>query len=239
MSAPGGRDGASLLEATVAAALAGVLLAGLAVLLADLGRLAGLRDATAAAAETGRVAAHVIGAEAGHLVPGDLVAAGDSLVLRAVRGVGIVCAAEASGGIVRWSGMRDPAPARDSLLVLGAHGEQSLPLLDAARAEVTCDSTAPAWSLSGGQPLPAGSVVLVFERGHYFLSGRALRFRAGAAGRQPLTEENVERGAGFALRAAVGRLDVSLPIGALPAAALPLADSGGFALTLQRPDSLP
>ena len=50
-------------------------------------------------------------------------------------------------------------------------------------------------TIAGVLLLVAGGAALVFESGTYYLSQRALRYRAGAEGRQPLTEE-VMRDAG-------------------------------------------
>ena len=42
----------------------------------------------------------------------------------------------------------------------------------------------------------------VFERGSYHLEDRAIRYRAGDGGRQPLSEERLESGSAFLASAA-------------------------------------
>jgi hypothetical protein len=63
--------------------------------------------------------------------------------------------------------------------------------MESAEAPAACTALAGEiimeWRL-GVNPPPA-SALLTFESGSYHLSGRALRYRIGSAGRQPLTSE--------------------------------------------------
>jgi hypothetical protein len=77
------------------------------------------------------------------------------------------------------------------VLVVGTALTSALILLDSGPATASCPALAGEsilqWRLSGSALVP--SVILVFESGSYHLSDRALRYRIGAAGRQPLTAE--------------------------------------------------
>jgi len=119
----------------------------------------------------------------------------DSVSLRAYRGLGIVCAPapDPRDLIVLVRGIRAPDPAKDSVAVVGADGVAGVFAFELrGPSPVPCPSstgeTVERWRLSGGasgEPLMAR----FFERGSYHLSGAALRYRRGAAGRQPLTPE--------------------------------------------------
>lgn len=130
---------------------------------------------------------------------GDWWAAGDSIVLRAFRGVGFVLGDSVRGDSVRvcYRGIRNPAPEKDSVLLLGidgrwrAHDLVRRALLSGACVQ-TADASKEEWVLS---PEPGRSVLVrLFERGSYHLSLGALRYRRGEGGRQPLTPERVQEG---------------------------------------------
>jgi len=119
----------------------------------------------------------------------------DSIWLRAFRGAGFVCPQGEAGArlLVAWEGVRRPAPVKDSVLLLLEDGSWVVDdLLDVEPAPIQCaaDSARAVdyWTLAGAPALP---VVMgrVFERGSYHLANGALRYRGGAAGRQPLTPE--------------------------------------------------
>lgn len=124
-------------------------------------------------------------------------AAGDSISLRAFRGVALPCDTGASRGdglTVLFRGTRTPDPEKDSLLVLDRRGRWRRAGLRARRTHVgpapglcpaVSSGTVERWRLSSG----AGDAVLLrlFERGSYHLTGGALRYRRGQGGRQPLT----------------------------------------------------
>lgn len=122
----------------------------------------------------------------------------DSVRLRAFRSVAVGCAAPADSFVtVAPVSGRAIDPSKDSVLVLGADGVWTVAAVVARRGGATCVppdagprsgrvSTPERWLL---RPTPRSVVLLrVFETGSYHLSGRALRYRRGAGGRQPLTE---------------------------------------------------
>ncbi len=197
-----GRAGYTLAEATVALLVAGLLTVCLAAILAAVGRVA-LRYAQAAsAAETERTVAAILGAELRTLTAADAVFDVDSVRLRAFRGVGTVCAASAAELVVAYRGVRLPEDDKDSVLLVWPHGE--------LRADVMSITAAPGCGgredvglrITTGRPLEnasAPSLVLVFETGAYSIAGSAFRYRRGAAGRQPLTDQNLSH-AGSSLR---------------------------------------
>ena len=179
------------------ALLLGLLLATLA-----LRTLAGARDVAARLERRGevldalRTARHVLARElrtGARFVVASAPAA-DTLAVRALRGVALICPGSVRGREVTVvpDGTRAPDPVKDSTWVLGSEGEARLLAIETAGPGGTCPSLGPGptlrWTLSGDLP-PAPSVALYFERGSYHLSDRALRYRRGEAGRQPLTPE--------------------------------------------------
>lgn len=200
--------GVALAEALVALTLAGVLLAAVTVALVGVGRLVAAQTGIATAAETQRLTRHVLVSELAPLLPPEAQAAGDSLSLRAMRGLGVVCGTTSDGGLVRYEGHRAPDPAKDSVVVIGA-AESVLRLRSAAAVGHACPGADPpsGYRVDVGVPLLSGSLLLFFERGQYFLADGAFRYRRGAAGRQPLTDTNVVDGkSGFLTRPVGGRL---------------------------------
>jgi type II secretory pathway pseudopilin PulG len=186
----GARPGFSTIELLVALTL-GALVAGAALaLLVGQSRLVRSTGDAADAAEALRTATQVLSAETRWLVPTlDVRAvARDSLSLRALRGSGVVCALDpAYGAVVRYRGLRDPDPSKDSVLIeRGPHTEVTALLLGVITTGAVCDSV-PAIKLAVNQPLAVGDLLLVFESGNYYLSSGALRYRLGAEGRQPIT----------------------------------------------------
>ncbi len=188
-------EGVSIVEALVA------LVLGILVLQLSLGVLARERRAQrrlrehAEAMGAVRIARHVLEAELrrGRAGRDWSVVGRDSLVLRAFRGVGLVCPWRpgAKTILVSYRGVRSPDPAKDSVLFLGDDGAwMSRALVSAAGSASPCpeapDIAVQRWTLD--RDTPAGVVLArVFERGSYHLSGGAFRYRRGAAGRQPLT----------------------------------------------------
>lgn len=157
------------------------------------------------ALETERVGWHVLSHElrAGLGERDWSVASARVLPLRAYRGLAELCGAHAvsDGGVVRYQGMRLPEPAKDSLLLLTSAGEwRAVKLLSRVPTTTSC----PAWpgaELERWSWEPRVDDVLlarVFERGSYHLEDRALRYRLGDGGRQPLTVERLEAGSAFA-----------------------------------------
>jgi prepilin-type N-terminal cleavage/methylation domain-containing protein len=111
---------------------------------------------------------------------------GNALEIRAFRGIAIVCDTTDGQATVRWSGARMPEPVKDSLLI---HERANAFRLSAVKSNcpVLPRETRIAFDLDA--TVRPGDVLLLFERGAYHLSDGALRWRAGAAGRQPLTAE--------------------------------------------------
>jgi hypothetical protein len=177
-------------------------------------RLLGERADRLAAVRTAR---HVLGQEARAAAGCGAWAVGpDSLGLRAFRGHAVVCPvpSRASELHVSAEGVRAPDPEKDSVLLLRASGGVvALALLERAPTTAPCAATggtAERWVLSG--PVP-GDVVAArwFERGAYYLTAGALRYRRGLAGRQPLTPEVLRTpGSGFQEPSGDGGVDVVL-----------------------------
>lgn len=165
------------------------VIAGICVAQMRLARVAGEQAATA---EAVRTVTSVLSGEARRMMAADVRAwSADSIALRAFRGSGTPCGSTGGGVLVRYSGDRLPDPLKDSVLVVGAQPEHSVMLFDASPAAGMC-SALPGETIleirtSG--TLPQNAVLLVFEPGSYHLTTRALRYRLGAAGRQPLTAE--------------------------------------------------
>jgi prepilin-type N-terminal cleavage/methylation domain-containing protein len=184
------RCGYSMIELLMALSLAGLVSTAALALLHGQSRLAHSTSDSADAAETLRTATQVLSAETRWHTPALDVRAmmSDSLSLRAFRGSGVVCAVDpAYGGIVRYRGLRDPDPSKDSVLIeRGANTELNALVLGVVTTGAVCDSL-PAIKLAVNQTLNIGDVIIVFESGNYYLSGGALRYRLGAGGRQPVT----------------------------------------------------
>lgn len=177
-----GRGGHTLAELVVAMPLTLLLAAMVVGGLVAQSRLARLVGDRASRAEADRIAATLLPDELRWAAEADLRGSGpDSVRARIFRGYGLPCPQDPTA--VRWSGLRVPEPDKDSLLIVGTGSEQAVDLQGAQRHD-RC----------GGYVLQAGtstqsSLVLVFETGTYYLRDGALRFRAGAEGRQPLTGE--------------------------------------------------
>jgi hypothetical protein len=192
------RGGFTVVETLVALTL-GWLVAYLA--LTTLARQRGLQTRLTQRAEAlaaARVTRVLLGEEArvGAPIRDGWSASGESLSLRAFRGIAVPCAPVSASEelAVRVRGVRRPDPQKDSVLVVDFTGSGPVrAILDRrAASDVDCGGpdagTLERWRLSG--TLPPGALVLrYFERGSYHLSAHALRYRRGQAGRQPLTPE--------------------------------------------------
>jgi hypothetical protein len=137
------------------------------------------------------------------------------LPLRAFRGVGEVCpsGAQPDGGLVRHRGVRLAEPLKDSLLLLTQAGVwRGVKLTSRSPSVLEC----PQWPGEAverwhWEPQVAGALLArVFERGSYHLEERAVRYRLGDGGRQPLTEERLESGSAFGL--STSTLDLHLRV---------------------------
>ena len=189
-----GRAGYTLAEALVALLVASVLTVCLATLLALVGRIASRQAETASAAETERIAAAVLGAELRALTRADATFTRDSVRLRAFRGTGVVCGASTDAVLMAYDGVRVPEPDKDSVLLVWVEREHAFDVA-AVSASASCPDASAAIRITTRAPLPDSLGVpllaLVFETGAYSLARSALRYRRGAGGRQPLTDETL------------------------------------------------
>lgn len=193
------RRGSSIVEALTAMLLIG------AVTGAALQSLATLRSALASVTgdaevrETARITRHTLAQELRMGLAGaDWVAgAGDSVAVRAFRGMGVACAgATPSGWAVRYTGLRRPNSSKDSVLVLAPDGAWRVAKLVRARARRDACGPGAAgevWELD--PPVPGAVVGRIFERGSYHVTAGAFRYRPGRGGRQPLTAQVLRTGA--------------------------------------------
>jgi hypothetical protein len=192
-------EGISLVEALAALSLTGLLatvMIGTALAQMKLARAVATR---AAAMDGARTAAWVLSGEARRMHPSDVRAfAADSIALRVFRGRAIPCLRTGNELLVRYAGDRLPDQRKDSLLMITATGERTASLRDVRAAAAGCTAA------SGEQLLRLvtddttdAAIALIFESGTYYLSGRALRYRLGGEGRQPLTAEILGSAPGF------------------------------------------
>ncbi|HWV58219.1 MAG TPA: hypothetical protein VNZ57_12270 [Longimicrobiales bacterium] len=190
----GSRAGHVLAELSVQLVLAAVLAAILSAALISQQRLAHALSGRADAAGAVRTAVTVLAEETRFLDPEyDVLGVGsDTIALRAIRGIGIVCGdgEPAAGGdaVVRYRGLREPDPGKDR--VVSASGEFAAAVRHSTRLSRS-EECGPVdgealyrWALDTVPP--AGTVLVLHEIGSYHLSAD-LRYRRGGAGRQPLT----------------------------------------------------
>jgi type II secretory pathway pseudopilin PulG len=219
------RGGHSLIELLVALLLLALVATTAVGLLTAGGRLVrGTTNAAEAVNATG-FAARLLRSEIETLVPTDSHGFdSDSSRQRVFRGSGIVCGLSGGTASVRYRGMRNPDPTKDSTLVLAASGESARALLAAsASPPAPCvarnGETVLGLEVPGG--LRSGDVVLLFETGTWHLAGSALRYARGAGGRQPLTPSVfVDDSTGITVdTAGAVPLAVRLALAAMPAGA--------------------
>jgi hypothetical protein len=185
------RAGSSLAELLLALTLTALVAAVLiGLLLAQLG-LARITAQRAFAADATRTATHIIGSEVRRAQSGDVRAvSSDSLAMRLFRGMGIVCAAAGATLRVRYRGDRVPDADKDSVLLLPSARALALThARPAPHASCTARAGETVFDLTLSRQQQGEAAALVFESGTYFLTSRALRYRLGAEGRQPLTAE--------------------------------------------------
>jgi hypothetical protein len=155
-------------------------------------RLAGHSADRAEVLEAGRTAAAVLSADLIALEPGSDVysVAPESLAIRVFRGIGIVCGFAGADPVVRFRGLRQPEPLKDSVLVLTARPrERADSLRDATPAPGACPA-APGedvFRIRLATPPVERDLLAFFEPGSYHVSG-AFRYR-GQGGRQPVTAD--------------------------------------------------
>lgn len=205
---------AELLVALVLGGVLGSVLIGTLAVQLRLARAAGERVSDGDALRT---ASHVLAGELRRITPRDLRASSpDSVAIRAFRGAGLACAPGGPEVPVRYRGDRLPDPRKDSVLVIRYDGsERAAGLVDVRAAPIPGEcrpapgEVAQVWTLSAHAD--GAAILLVFETGAYHLSARALRYRTGAEGRQPLTTERFSEITGFS-RADAGRVQYTLAL---------------------------
>lgn len=188
------RPGSSLVELLAVLAIAALLGAVLvSTFIAQL-RLARTAADRVLDADAVRTASSILAGELRRATPADVRAlTRDSISIRAFRGTAVVCAAVSDLVTVRYRGDRLPDPRKDSVLVIGADGSAGEAALVDARA-VSAEGCVPlagetVLALRLALPPHSPAVLLMFESGRYYLTARALRYRLGSEGRQPLTAE--------------------------------------------------
>ncbi|MGH7443936.1 MAG: PulJ/GspJ family protein [Longimicrobiales bacterium] len=184
------RAGMTLVECLVAFALSGLVSAAVASVLMTQGRLVRAMTELAADTDARRITAAVLRAELRWIAPATDVRAiaGDSIAVRLYRGTGSVCGVVADRLLVYYAGARLPAPDKDSVLVRSREGESVHDLVGVENG-AACDGRPAVWLRIDGAAPAAAAAVLVFESGTYFVREGAFRYRLGAAGRQPITDE--------------------------------------------------
>jgi hypothetical protein len=201
------RRGYVMAEAIVVLALTmliGVTLCSALEMQSRLARSVGERIAHNDAA---RVAMHIVPSELRSSDPrSDIRAsASDSIAARWFRGSGPVCDVSGTAVWIRMRTMREPDPAKDSLLLIGPTGDEKTAAISSVASDPAhCPGAdgGEVYRINVGPVSPASDPVaaMFFESGSYYLSQRALRYRLGGEGRQPLTEEFMrDAGSSFAL----------------------------------------
>jgi hypothetical protein len=221
------------MELVVTLALTAIVSAALGSVLLTHMRVTRIVAARVAAANAVRLALHVIPAELRLARPATDIRslAPDSLAARLPRVTGTVCARAGSQLWISASGMREPDPAKDSMLLLSGTGEVAAALSGLAEDPGGCPERSGLTTYRVDAPADsvAGAAVLIFESGTYYARERAFRFRVGAEGRQPLTEEVFSNvGAAFVLR----------PDSSGPALSIRLVPRADFGRTLARAANL-
>jgi prepilin-type N-terminal cleavage/methylation domain-containing protein len=182
------RPGFTLPEALAALLVGAILMTVLTATIVTQARLTSVVAHTAEATEATWIAGALLSDELRtSLREMDLTASStDSLALRAFRGMAIVCDTADGRATARWSGTRLPQPLKDSLL----HQERALAFsLSAMSLDCAVLPGETRVVFETDTLVAPGDVLLLFEHGSYHLTDRALRWRAGGAGRQPLTAE--------------------------------------------------
>jgi hypothetical protein len=186
------RSGTSLVELAAAMWMTAAVATMVMVLLRTESRVAGHSADRAEVLDAARTAGAILAADLAPLDPSaDLLDSGsDSVALRVFRGTAIVCGFAGADPLVRYRGLRQPEPDKDSLLVVTSGGERVDGVRDVAHAPGACVSLAGelVLRLRPVAPVEPGDLLFVFENGGYHISG-AFRYRRGAGGRQPITAD--------------------------------------------------
>ena len=186
------QPGVTLPELVLVAWLFGLVLLAAARFATAQGRLLALSHDRIRAVDVSRTVALVLDGELRHLAAVDVGISADSVRLRAVRGTGVACHREGAVVTVRYRGIRQPDPRKDSVLVVTEAGTVG------AAHDVTAVGSGdpgcgPGLRLTLDPAPSRAGLLLVFETGSYHLTD-AFRYRTGRGGRQPITEGVLDDG---------------------------------------------
>ena len=209
------RAGSTLVELLTTLTVLGIVAVACASLIRTQSILLKHTSEHAAAAEALRAGRTVMRAELqDQLAPDRHVVAPDSIAMRVFRGIGIICSTDSPRVTMRYRGVRQPDPAKDSIIVAGSERIGSIRLLS-SRIDACPTATGEqliAIELDSATTL--GDAVLFYETGAYHLASRALRYRRGASGLQPITDDFIDHGRShFATTANGAAVDVVLMAG--------------------------
>lgn len=199
-----GKRGFASAEWIVAVALAFLLVGLCAGLVTRLVNFGFVQLRTAEWEQRTALASRVLGTELRRgVTPADwAVHPGDSVRLRAFRGMAWICGVRSSPSprvYVVFAGDRSPNAAKDSVLVLNGTVATTAVRLRGRRSGATCPGLAGApaeeWDL-GPKP-PREGILRLFESGAYSVGAGALRYRVGRGGRQPVVGSTFDTASGL------------------------------------------
>lgn len=200
----GSREGFSLIEAIVAILLGAFLVSAAWMGLAQQRKvLEGMIRRTDGLA-TIRMARTSLARDVSSADDRTVLMDSDTVGLRVVRGIALPCVVQdptpnPESLAVRYRGIRNPNPAKDSIRGLTSDGGWVVAKLMNVVELNECDASngARGLRLLASSDIETLVYVEIFEAGSYHLSGRALRYRGPGGNRQPLTPENVEAASRF------------------------------------------
>lgn len=181
-----------LVELVIAMVLLTCLTTGCVTLLAVQLRQVRTIVSTVEAGSATRFASRLLRSELRPVAPAlDVSGVGpDSSRQRVFRGMAISCATSGKVAEVRYRGLRDPDPTKDSMVVMLSGGEAAVAVTAVRPPAIPTCAAAPGEKvieLATSDSVPAPALLLLFERGTWHLSGSALRYSRGRGGRQPIT----------------------------------------------------
>lgn len=187
------RPGTTLIELTTVLAMLGIVLGACGMLLHSQSMLFRNVSERAGIDEALRTARGVLRAEVRNAAAGDIHAIGkDSVALRVFRGWAIVCGVSAGQTTLRYRGLRDPDDTKDSLLIVGPERVSGFRASGAQPTGCPRNAEEQLIVVTPALTMRPGIVLLFFETGAYHLANGALRYRRGAEGRQPLTDDELD-----------------------------------------------
>ena len=171
-----------LAELVTTSVLLGILSTACAVLVHAQTQLLRNVSDRIASAEALRTASGIVASEIRAAAATDLRAiSADSVAMRVHRGVAVVAGVANDGITLNYEGIRDPDPAKDSVLIVGTERAASFSMLSGDPLRIRSDV-----------PIEPGAILLFFESGAYHLATNALRYRRGVEGKQPVTDELID-----------------------------------------------